>query len=168
MPLRNYLNGDLYVDGNFSCRGFSLPSGAVQDSSVAAGALGNYIQSTKLRQQIKKTYAQPNVTAVTETKPIWVAFGATGTLVAFEAGSIVAAIGAATVTLDLKKNGASVLSSVITLNNANTARIVVNATFASTAYVTGDWFDVVVVATAGGGTLPTGLFAFLVATEDPQ
>jgi hypothetical protein len=40
-----------------------------------------------------------------------------GTVVAFVAGAVVPNVGAATVTVNLLKNGTTVLSAVVTLNN---------------------------------------------------
>jgi hypothetical protein len=97
-----------------------------------------------------------------------VIYGVSGTLLSFKAGSIVANIGAATVTLDLKKNGVTALSAVITLNNANTARVAVSGTLSVTTLAAGDVLEVVATATAGGGTLATGVFAELRWKEDAQ
>jgi hypothetical protein len=135
-----------------------LPSKAVVNGQVADYTLAA-IKSDE--RWIRKTYAQPNVTATTETKVVHGVFGTTGVLSAIKAGSIGVNAGAATVTIDLKKNGTSILSAVITLNNANTARVMVAGTFSATTLAVGDVLELVITATAGGGTLATGVFVEL-------
>ena len=168
MPLPNTIVGDLRVTGNLVAGGMTIPSNSIGDGQIQAGSPGKYISPTKYERWVERTYAQPNTTATTETKPLHAAYGATGQVVQFVAGSIAVAAGAATVTIDLKKNGTSILTAPITLNNTNSPRVVVAASIASANYVVGDFFEVVVTATAGGGTLPTGVFAQMMTTEDPQ
>lgn len=119
-------------------------------------------------QRYRQSYSQANATATTETRVIHVARGATGTVKSFRAGSIVANIGAATVTIDLKKNNVSVLSAVITLDSGNTARVPEAGTITSAAYSVDDWFEIVITATAGGGTLATGLYVEAEFEEDAE
>ena len=161
---------DWVVGGNLSSKTFSAPVSCISDTAVAtpsAGAAG--INTTKNNHRQHARYAQPNTTAVTETRPIWITYGTSGTLVKFRAGSIVANIGAATVTVDLWKNGSSILSAPITLNSSDTARTPVDVgSFTSTTTAAGDWFDAVITATAGGGTLATGVYAELIVDENPS
>ena len=152
---------DLHVEGQITGESMVVPANAVTDSSVSSVAA---IQATKVVHQQLRSYAQPNTTATTETKTIHVARGS-GNVTEFYAGSIAINAGAATITVDLKKNGVSILSSVITLNSSNTARVAVAGTISSASYVAGDWFEVVATATAGGGTLGTGVFAQMTAQE---
>jgi hypothetical protein len=163
MPVATRIEGDLYVAGSIGARSMTAPAGSVNNAAVAANAA---IDPSKLGHQRRIGYGQPNTAATTETRPIFVCRGATGAILAIHAGSIVAAIGAATVTIDLKKNGATVLTGVVTLNNANTARVAVAGTLATTTLVAGDWLELVITATAGGGTLPTGLFVMVTLNED--
>lgn len=136
--------------------GISLPINAVADAQVISGAS---IQATKLTHDHFEKYAQAGTVATAGPLPFFEARNG-GTLVEFGAGSIAVAVGAATVTIDLKKNGSTVLTSVITLDNTNTIRIARLATIAAASYVVGDWFEIAVTATAGGGTLPTGLLVY--------
>lgn len=163
----NVLQGDLHVAGNFTAQTMSVPASSVKDGNIAAGAPGAYIAYTKNGQMHKTRFVQPNTAATSETKPFYLAFGLTGTVLDIKVASIAVAIGAATVTVDVKKNGISILNSVVTLNNANTARVAVLASLLTTAFAAGDFFEVVVVATAGGGTLPTGLIIEMTVAEDP-
>lgn len=148
---------DLVVDGKL------VVAGAVEFSDQAD------VDPVGMRHQHAQRYSQPNTAATTETKVVHVCQGTSGTVRKFSAGSIVVALTTATVTVDLRKNGTTILTAPITLNNANTARVAVNATLASAgaaALVAGDVLEVVITATASGGTLPTGVFTALRVDED--
>jgi hypothetical protein len=157
--------GDLYVRGNLAAQSFSPPAGSITDAAIVALA---GISASKLRHQHRKLFSQPNTTATTETRVLHIVVGATGTVTSFSAGSIVANIGAATVTANLMKNGVSILTGAITLNNANTAYVPSAGVIASAGVVAGDVLSVVLTATAGGGTLATGVFAQVSLDEDYQ
>ncbi len=118
------------------------------------------IQATKVQHQQRGSYAQASATTTTAaTIPIFTARFA-GTLIDFVAGVVGVLTGNATTTVDLKKNGTTVLSSTIVLDNANTARVVEAATLnpAAVAYVAGDVFELVMTVNAGSGALGTGFF----------
>ena len=152
----NIVEGDLLVRGRVVPESLTLPSGSVVSDSVQAGA---NLNADKLEQREYVSHAQPNSAATTETRTLFVARRA-GTVNEVIAGSIAKAIGDSTVTVDVKKNGTTILSSVITLDNANTARVAEVGTLSgSGAFVADDWFEVVITATVGTGTLPTGVFA---------
>jgi len=162
----NTINGDVLVNGVLYAKQMAVPAGTITDAGVSAAA---GIQSTKLQQQRGETYTQmaANATVIAERRVVHVVYGATGLLLRFSAGSVVAHIGAAVCTVDLKKNGVSVLSAPITLNSSNVALTPVNATITTTGLVAGDVLEVVTTATAGGGTLATGVFAQVDFQEDP-
>lgn len=123
------------------------------------------LDAAKVNHEHVKTYAQPNTTATTERKTIHTCRGA-GTILAFRAGSVVACIGAATISIRLKKNGTNIDTAALVLDSGNTAFIFENAAgFTSTAVAAGDVLEVDVTATAGGGTLGTGLFCELTTVE---
>jgi hypothetical protein len=159
------LDGDFHVAGNLSANTITIPDGAISNAKVVASA---GIAASKMQHQHRAGYGQPNSAATTETRSIAVVFGATGTLFDFRAGSIAKAVGDSTVTIDLKKNGASVLNTIITLDSANTNRLAEAATFSAASLAAGDWLEIVVTATIGTGTLPTGVFASLTWNEDYQ
>jgi hypothetical protein len=157
--------GDLIVGGNLSANGMTIPAGAVADSQVAANAK---IASSKTIAQktISPQLNGPTTTVTTQTQWISSLKGATGTLIDINAFIAVAAAGAATVTIDLQKSTgggafATVLSSTISINNATVVRTAVPGTITSPNVVAGDIFQLVVTATAGGGTLPQGLMVTL-------
>ena len=140
-----------------------ISPGTITNAHVAAGAA---LAADKLQHQYECPYAQPNAAATSETRVVHLVKGAVGEVLYFRAGSIAKAVGNATVTLDLLKNGVSILSAVITLNSSNTAYIAVDAALASAALAAGDVLTVTTVATVGTGTLPTGVFAEVVLREN--
>lgn len=142
----------------------SLPSGTVTNANIATAA---GIVASKLVSRRSIGYGQPNSAATTETRVVFACYGTTATVLQFAAGSIAKAVGDSTVTIDLKKNGSSILSAVITLDSGNTNRLLETATLSSTALVAGDWLEIVITATVGTGTLPTGVFVRLLLDEDP-
>lgn len=140
-----------------------LNAGAITNTHVGASA---DIAATKVESRTQIMFSQESATTATSVgRCIHIVEGATGTIMAFDAGSVVANIGDSTVTVDLHKNGVTVLSSVITLDNANTAYIKEAGTISSASVVVGDVLEVVTVATVGTGTLALGVFAALVIDE---
>src|SRR5262245_7049738 len=102
---------DLYVAGNLSAKTFSPPAASITDKAVAVGA---GIQATKLQHQHTKSYGQVyGSVATTERRPIHSVYGLTGQVVQFRAAMALANVGAATVTVQLKKNGANILTAAI-------------------------------------------------------
>jgi len=157
------LNEDIHVAGRLSCSSFLPPDGSISDAALIGG-----ITATKVVSRLREKYAQESATTgASESRVIHVAH-ADGTIVAFKAGNVVACAGASTITFDLKKNGSSVLTAVITINSSKAAREVVEAVLSSTSYVAGDVFEVAIVATVGGGTIGKGAFCEFIADENPQ
>lgn len=157
------IDSDVYVAGNLNSQSLTVPVGTILDAAVNSAA---DIAATKLEHRHKLVYAQESATnAASEARAMFACYGATANVIAFEAGSVVAATGDSTVTVDLKKNGSSILTAVITLDSANTARVVESGVIATAGLVDGDVLEVVIVATAGTGTLPKGVFAGLVVDE---
>ena len=155
---------DLIVRGVLVPSTITLPTDSLDTSAkVKAGA---NISADKTEQRFFPSWAQPNSAASTETRTLFVA-RRPGTVNEVIAGSIAKAVGDSTVTLDVKKNGTTILSGVITLDNANTNRIIESGAISGAGtFVAGDWYEVVIVATAGTGTLPYGVFIQLECDQD--
>ena len=161
---QSYHDGNLYVQGSFSCTTFTPPASCITNAAIIAAA---GIDATKVVHQHVKSYEQESATTdVSESRTVHIAYAA-GTIVDFRAGNVVAHVGAATTTFDLLKNGTTVLTGVISTSSANAAYALVAGTISSAAYVAGDVLEVRTVATAGGGTLAKGAFARLVLRENP-
>ena len=155
------IQGDAHFTGTVTAGGLTPSAGTVTNTSVSATAA---IAATKLEHQFALSYTQ-NGTAASATIPLHVAYGA-GTIVSIKAASIAAAVGAATVTVDLKKGGTTCLPGVITLDSGNTARTSEAGSLTVTTYSADNFLELVIVATAGGGTLPTGLIVTVILREN--
>ncbi len=168
MGLQSQVNSDLFVNGNLSAASFTPPAASIQDRNIT-GSAGNYVNATKLSQQIHGVFKQSSiVVAATDRQVIHLVAGLTANVQDFRVGLRVAAAGAATVTVDLWKNGSSILTSPITLNSSSVVGTLYSpGGYTSTTSAVGDVFEVNVVATAGGGTLPMGVHALLRILEDP-
>jgi hypothetical protein len=138
----------------------------VSDANVV-GSAG--IQASKLIHQYQPVHADPAATTVAANrKTIHVAYGATGTLIAFKAGLITACIGADTVTVKLRKNGTDILSADISLTSATAAFAMLTAAgFTSASYAAGDVFEVDITPVHTSGTLGAGIFCQLITNEAP-
>lgn len=150
----SYIADGLHVNGPLSATSFTLPAGSVTDAGVAGGA---NIDPAKMRHRHKPLYSQAG-TAAAETRAVFVATHS-GVVVSFAAGHRTALTGDATTTFDLRKNGVSVLSAVVSFTSATAAYALLSGTVTTTAFVAGDVFEVVVAVAAGTGALGAGPFA---------
>jgi len=139
-----------------------LKAGCVGNTDIEAAA---GIAASKLEHPVYACYGQSGA-AVAATVPIHTVVGATGVIESVKVGSIVACTGNAEITVDVKKNGTTVLSAAIVLDSTNTARIAESGTLSVTALVAGDLLEVVVAVNAGTGALGTGLFVQVKSRED--
>lgn len=162
---------DLYVNGNIACRTLTIPDSTVTNAKVSASAA---IAATKLEHQFPVHYSQaPGSAIVAATTDLHIVYGATGTIVQFEAaitGSVTA--GDYTATLDLQKSTgggsfASVLSASLVLDSANTIRVPESATLSSTSLVDGDILRLVVTVAGTTGSQSQGLIARVFLREVP-
>lgn len=158
---------DMYVDGNLSSKTFNPASGSITNASVQALA---GIAASKLQHRYRPGHAQVHGSAATaERRVIHVVRGATATINSMRAGVVVAAIGDSTASVNLYKNGSSILSggTPITLSSADTAYALDSpGGFTSTSLVVGDVLEIVQTISAGTGTLPQGVFSTLDIDED--
>jgi len=157
----NICEGDLQVKGQLVPQSISYPPAGITDAAIAALAA---IAASKLQHEHRKEYSQEaSANNAAETKGIFIARFA-GNVVAFQVELILAPDTAAgssgrTATVDLKKNGTSILSAPITLNSINTPYVAVNATISTPGYSAGDSFTVVVANGGSVGTYPKGVTA---------
>jgi len=153
--------GDLHITGTLSTATLSIPALTVNNAAVAAAAAIAY---TKVVHKHNKTYAQAGSSA-DETKVIHVVHGATCTLLNFEVGVVTAFVGDSC-TIDLKKNGTTVLSAAVTLDEGDAAYAKVAGTISTAGGVDGDVYTVVQDFTTAAGTPATGVWASLALAED--
>jgi hypothetical protein len=141
-----------------------LPADSVLNEQVGTGSP---IAADKIEHNQRANYSQESATtSVSESRVIHTVNGLTGTLKAFKAGCVVANVGAATITVDLLKNGVSVLSAPVALDSTQIAYELEVDTIVDATAAVGDVFEVAVVAAAGGGTIGLGVFAYLDLYED--
>jgi len=166
MAAPSRIEGDVFINGNLRPKSFSPPAESITNAAIKAAA---GIEAEKTEHLHRQIYAQESdTTAAAESRVVHVVYGATGDVVAFEAGIVVACIGDATITIDLKKNGVSVLTGAIVLDSTNAVRIVEAATIDTAGLVDGDVLEVVVTVNAGTGTLGKGVFAALTVHENAE
>ena len=141
-----------------------LQAGAVDNARVKAGA---GIDASKHEHQHRVIVAQESATAAADdTRVAHVVHGTTGKLLEIKAGCIVPCVGDDTITFDLLKNGASVLTAKITIDNADAARALVAGVIDTATLAKGDVLEIEVDAIHATGTLGKGPFAYVDLEED--
>lgn len=156
------IDGDLLVRGLLRAANMVVPPGSVGDTGFNSG---DPLTALKQQHQYPVRLVQVHGTAaVAERRAVHLAYAA-GTIVAFTAGVTVACIGDSTITVDLRKNGTTVMSAPIVLDNTNTANASESGAVSVTSYAAGDVLEVVVTVSAGTGTLGQGLFTSAVLRE---
>lgn len=160
------VDGDLRIKGELIPDSMSIPPNTVGDAQVVSTSP---IQASKLYHRIQELVTQVHGTATVARREVIYVAKAEGNIADFFAGVVVANIGAATITVDLLKNGTTILTDTIVLDNSQAAyEIVANEGVTDDSYIAEDVFEVVVTATAGGGTLGQGLFAGFWSDEKPE
>lgn len=144
-----------------------LSSPAITGRVIGDGQFRTEDPLAAIRQQHQylRSFAQAHgVAGAAERRAVHVARGA-GTLETVRAGLSVVAAGDSTHSVDVLKNGVSVLSGPASLTSAQAAYAKVTGVVTSAAYAIGDVFEVVVAVAAGTGTLGQGLFVDLAFRE---
>lgn len=163
--VRSTLEGDLVVTGVVTPQsGLNMPAGTITNVDVSGTAS---ITPSKCLQHHSKTVSQAG-TAVTASMIIHVVHGLTGTLKFFKATNIAACAGSSTVTVDLYKNGVSVLDTILTLDAATGDRGAPEvAILDSTAVAADDLLEVVITKNQSGtDAMASGVAAELRLDED--
>lgn len=160
----NKIDGDLYVSGTLSGPSIVPSAGKVTDASVASDAA---IGGEKLEHDVFATYSQDSTTdATVERRCIHQVQGATATIISFNVWSVSPAVSAGNAVIDLLKNGTTILSSTITLDNVNTAYVGEEPSgFTSTSLVAGDVLEFKL--TSAAATKPKGVGCTLHIREAP-
>lgn len=141
-----------------------LPIETVTNANVST-SVADAIGAAKLVHQHRAVYAQESgTTAADEERVVHVAVGA-GTVLGINVGAVVANIGASTVTVDLHKNGVTVLTGLITLDSGNAAYTLEPGVIDTAAFAADSVLEIIIDATVGGGTLATGLFVAVDLSE---
>jgi hypothetical protein len=158
------IDSDMHITGAFSCGTMAIPDGTIVNADFAAAA---DVDSTKLEHQYTKVYAQESATtAAAEDRCLHTVYGATGTVVGFEAGSVTVCTVDAAITVDLHKDGTTILTTPIVLDSGNSVYTPEAGTVSSASVVDGDVLEVVITVAAGGGVLGDGVYCSLIVRED--
>lgn len=119
------------------------------------------------------TWTPPNA-CVADTRVLHQVPGKTATILAFRGGCAVAPIAGNITTLDLRKNGTSILVAPITLAAVVTpptvptlAYTIYTADLSVAAAVKGDVLELVITITGAGGAYSKGTWGQVVLFEDP-
>ena len=158
-------NGAVF-NGAVNATGLYSSQATITNAMVSATA---GVEATKLQHQHQhcRSLANHGATPAALRQTIATVRGTTGSVVRFEAG-LVTALASGSLTVDLYKNGSTILTAPIALNSSGgtggTAFDKVAATFASTTLAQGDVLEfVLAVSTPSGGG---GLFCQLTTRED--
>lgn len=155
-------NGDLNVTGTLRVGALSLPATCVVDANVSGSSP---LTAGKTRHRHAVTEAQAHGTAsVARRSAVRVAHAA-GEVVAVRAGVSVACVGDSTISVDVTKNGTTILSAPVGIDSGDLAFALVAGVVSDAPYVAGDVFEVQVTVSAGTGTLGQGVFCDLVFDE---
>ena len=156
------ISGDLIVRGAFSAGSIVVPAEQITDAAVSNTAA---IAASKLIHHFPVHYSQAAGADVTSvTMPVHVA-KANGTISAFKVLPTAAPAGGdKKFTVDLQKstsagNYATVLSSVVTIDNTSVNKTPQTGTLSATTYLTGDTFQMVLTASGSTGNQGQGVAA---------
>lgn len=157
--MSSVVNDDLFVAGTLSARYMSCPAGSVVSASITGP-----VDASKLERAKTITYSQPSgADNADATIVVGRIHGTTGTIKTIKAANAVTALNSDTTTVDVKLNGTSLLTGVISIAAADTTTVK-SGTLASSALAVGDILSVVINAT---GTDPgEGIAVFIEFDED--
>lgn len=158
------IGGDRYWTGQQQFANLIAPANCVGSNNFNGS---DPLTTAKQYHRFRVGFAQAHGTAATnERRAVHIA-AAAGTIESFKAGPVVAASGDSTVAVDLRKNGTTVLSAVITIDNGKAAYSLTAGTLSVTTYAAGDVLEQVVTSTPGTGTPPQGVFGTAILSENP-
>jgi len=150
------LTGDLIITGEIlGPTGIAYPAGSIENVDINAAAA---IAASKL-QRGPIIMGNQSGTAADETIIALFCKGATATLKSFTVSNLTACAGSTALTVDLKKNGTTVLSAVLTLDSSDAAFSESEGVITVPGLVNGDYLTVVIdVTQSGTDTIATGVF----------
>jgi hypothetical protein len=166
------LEGNVYVNGNLSAASVTIPPAAIKANHIEGNA---GIEATKVVHQIPCHYRQvEGADVVSQSAPVHIA-AAAATVVAVKVLTVTAPNGGNKLfTVDVKKSTgggayATILTGVITVDDAATDRQVLSGTLSGTpTLVAGDSLQVVIAASGSTGTQGQGVLVEVIVRENPQ
>ena len=160
-------HGNVHVTGTLTANVVAPTATTVTNAMIVAGVTQKGISATKIEQMRSVTYAQPiDSVTINETVVLALIYGVAGAALAIAAGSITPCTGNATVAIDVLKDGTTILSAPITLNNAGVAYTPKSGVIAVSTLAATDVLTVDIDPTPGTGNIATGIYVNVVYTED--
>lgn len=155
--------GDHLITGKLLPADIEIPNGNIDNDAISSSA---GIEPSKLKSSVMdEVFIVGTVT--TQTIPLGGVKGATRTVKNVRVWNITANTSPSTVTVDIKKNGATILASVITLNAATGNNGVEVAAISDPDGVVGDLYTAVVTAVQSGTyPLASGVLIQMHSDED--
>lgn len=170
MAIVQRVTGDLYVSGELIASAIRYPAGGIGAADVESAA---GIEASKLEHQHQQTYTQASATtAAADRRVIHVVQGATGSVEAIQASAVTKMSSGGgddkAVTVDLYKNGSSILSAPISMTKTTlTANyLLLDGTITSATLAADDVLEIVVAVSGSTGTQALGVFAVVKIRED--
>lgn len=165
-------SGDAVITGTLTVGSIVPGAGDISNSHIAAAAA---IDRSKLIHEHRPPYAQPDANVVAERMVIHTVRGPSnavvkefGALLATQIPDTAPGSSGRTATIDLLKNGSSILTATIQLDSTNTLRTIELGTLTAGATLAqGDVLEVNVTIGGSVGTNPKGLFVSTVIEEKP-
>jgi hypothetical protein len=138
--------GDLLVDG-----------GILVGGSITNRTASEILEASDCKQNRCFHYSQDGTMAAVTAQIIGRVRGTTGTIKSVHAACVTLCTVDATCTIDVKKNGTTILSATIVLDSGNTVWVPEEGTLSVTSAVEDDMISITVTVAAGAGALGTGL-----------
>jgi hypothetical protein len=159
-------NEDVIVNGTITANNIVIPLNSVGDAQFKTD--DPLTAEKQIHQHLARFAIASATTAADTQEPIHQGFGA-GVIYAAYASVVDPCVGAATIDIDILKNGVSILSTDFKITNSHDAYEKIDAGIADpVSYSVDDFFEVVIDVTAGGGTIGKGLIVTLVLRENPE
>lgn len=149
--------GDVVITGDIlGATGIAYPDGTIVNADISGSAA---IAASKCQKSLSPA-ARQSGTVADETIILHVVKGATGTVKHFSASAVTVATGVSSFTVDLQKNGVTMLSAPVTVNAGTGDLGEEVGTLTVTTLADGDVLTAVIDATASGTDTPaTGAYA---------
>lgn len=155
---------DTLIVNNLNTKAITLPAGSVRNVDIAAGA---NIDPDKCVRRQRIAWSQALATSAADGTYILHKFDYDAVIESVEVLAQGANVGNATVTVDIKDDGTTILSAPVELDENDSALDIVTGTITSANVAAGSLLSMVVDATIGTGTLATGLTVFVTYRENP-
>jgi len=139
----------------------NLPAASIGDSEIDAT---RPLSVNKVKHLLRVTESQSG-TAAAQTKVIHVC-GSAATVLRVAAGSVTACSGNASISVDVRRNGTSILTTPIVLDSSVAAYTLVEGTLSTTSLAADSVLTIVVTVAPGTGALGTGVFATIELVEE--